>query len=45
VGLRYLLHRKNHHRLERLLPLVLTLYGTAGAIHDARELHRAEATR
>jgi hypothetical protein len=27
VGLRYLLHRKNHHRWERLLPLVLTAYG------------------
>src|SRR2546427_9449639 len=45
VGLRYLLHRKNHHRLERLLPLVLTLCGTAGAIHDARELHLAKTTR
>jgi hypothetical protein len=45
VGLRYLLHRKNHHRLERLLPLVLTLYGTVGAIHGARELRRVERGR
>ena len=38
VGLRYWLHRKRHHRLERLLPLALTVYGAVGAIHDAREL-------
>jgi hypothetical protein len=42
VGLRYWMHRKNHHRLERLLPLVLTAYGAIGAIHGAREEHRAE---
>jgi hypothetical protein len=35
VGLRYWLHRQNHHRLERLLPLVLTIYGLTGAIHGA----------
>jgi hypothetical protein len=35
VGLRYLLHRKNHHRFERLLPLGLTMYGAVGAIHNA----------
>ncbi len=45
VGLRYLLHRHEHHRLERLLPLVLTVYGTVGAIHGARELHRIEGRR
>jgi hypothetical protein len=45
VGLRYLLHRKGHHRLERLLPLVLTVYGTVGAIHGARELRRVERGR
>jgi hypothetical protein len=44
VGLRYSLHRKNHHRLERLLPLVLTVYGTIGAIHGARELRRVEGS-
>jgi hypothetical protein len=45
VALRYLLHRKNHHRVERLLPLVLTVYGTVGAIHGARELRRVESAR
>lgn len=40
VGLRYVFHRKRHHRLERLVPLVLTVYGTVGAIHGARELSR-----
>ena len=45
VGLRYLLHRKGHHRLERMLPLVLTVYGTVGAIHGARELRRVERGR
>jgi hypothetical protein len=32
VALRYLLHRHNHHQVERLLPFVLTTTGTAGAI-------------
>lgn len=45
VGLRYLLHRKKHHLLERLLPLVLTVYGADGAIHNARVLHRADKAR
>jgi hypothetical protein len=39
VGLRYWLHRKNHHRMERWLPMVLTAYGTIGAIHNAHALH------
>ena len=42
VGLRYWLHRKRHHRIERFLPLVLTVYGTVGAVHGARQLHRAD---
>ena len=42
LGLRYLLHRKKHHRLERLVPLILISYGTVGAIHNARELRRAD---
>jgi hypothetical protein len=42
VGLRYWLHRKKHHRLERLSPLVLTVYGTVGAIHGARALRRVD---
>jgi len=39
VGLRYWLHRKNHHRMERWLPMVLTTYGGIGAIHNAHVLH------
>jgi hypothetical protein len=42
VALRYWLHRKNHHRFERLVPLVLTTYGTVCAIHNAREIDRFE---
>ncbi len=34
VGLRYWLHKRGHHRAERLLPLVLTTYGLVGAIHN-----------
>ena len=45
VGLRYILHRKKKHRLERLVPLILTVYGTVGAIHNARELRRVERYR
>ena len=37
VGLRYWLHKRGHHKAERLLPLVLTTYGLVGAIHNARE--------
>lgn len=44
VGLRYWLHRKKRHRLERLVPLILTVYGTVGAIHNAREIRRYERT-
>lgn len=45
AGLRYWLHRKQHHRVERLLPLVLTVYGAVGAVHGARELRRVETGR
>ena len=31
LALRYVLHRHNHHQLERLLPFVLTTTGIAGA--------------
>lgn len=40
VAIRYALHRKGHHRIERFLPLVLITYGTFGAIHNARLLGR-----
>jgi hypothetical protein len=42
VGLRYLLHRSGHHRLERLVPLGLIVYGTLGATHNARVLNEME---
>ena len=35
IGLRYLLHRKNHHKAERLIPLILIGYGASGAIYGA----------
>ncbi len=40
VGLRHVFHRNGRHRVERLLPLILTVYGTIGAIHNARLLNR-----
>jgi hypothetical protein len=36
VALRYLLHRKKHHRAERMLPLIIISYGTACSIHNAQ---------
>jgi hypothetical protein len=45
VVLRYLLHRSNHHTLERLLPTVLIVYGTVGAVHNARLLHDLQRGR
>jgi hypothetical protein len=38
VGIRYLLHRHNHHRIERWMPMILTSYGLVGAVHNARLL-------
>ena len=35
VTLRYLLHRKNHHRLERWLPAYFIVDSSIGAIHNA----------
>ncbi len=45
VALRYLLHRKGHHTLERLVPLALIVYGTMGAVHNARVLRDIERGR
>ena len=45
VGLRYLLHRTSHHRVERVLPLVLITYATASAIHNARLPHQIDKQR
>jgi hypothetical protein len=45
VALRYLLHRKNHHRLERWLPAYLIVDGSIGAIHNAVVLSRHSTRR
>jgi hypothetical protein len=42
IGIRYWLHRTNHHRIERFVPLVLTTYGTVCAIHNVNQLDRFE---
>jgi len=41
VGLRYLLHKKRHHRVERWLPTFVIAYGATGAIHNAAQIHKA----
>jgi uncharacterized protein DUF5658 len=41
VGLRYLLHRKRHHRVERWLPTFVIAYGATGAIYNAAQIHKA----
>lgn len=38
LGLRYLLHRKGHHRLERWIPLILTTDGIIGAADNFHQL-------
>jgi hypothetical protein len=38
LALRYALHKKHHHRVERWLPLVLITYGTIGAVHNVKVL-------
>jgi hypothetical protein len=42
VGLRYWLHKNGHHRIERILPMVLTTYGSVCAIQNHREMQRFE---
>ena len=42
LGIRYILHRKDHHRVERWIPTFLISYGITGAIHDARLIGEAE---
>lgn len=36
AGLRYLFHRRSHHRLERWWPSIVIAYGATGAIHNAQ---------
>jgi len=40
LGIRYLLHRANHHRVERWIPVILTSSSVVGAIHNAWLLGR-----
>jgi hypothetical protein len=42
VGSVHLLHKKNHHRIERWIPSILITYGTVGAIHNAIVLSDAD---
>jgi hypothetical protein len=44
VGARYLLHQRNHHRVERWLPTFVIGYGAIGAIHNATEIHQANGS-
>ena len=40
AGLRYLYHKRDHHRLERWWPSIVIAYGATGAIHNARFWNR-----
>jgi hypothetical protein len=41
VGARYLLHRHNHHRIERWVPSFVIAYGATGAIYNSVQIHGA----
>ena len=45
VALRYLLHRKNHHRLERWLPAYFIVDSSIAAIHNAVVLSQHSTRR
>lgn len=45
VGIRYLLHKHHHHRLERVIPWLVIGYGAAGAIHNAHAMAEASRSR
>jgi hypothetical protein len=45
VGLRYLLHRKNHHRWERWIPVFVIADSALGAIHNAIVLSDLDSHR
>lgn len=44
VALRYLLHRKGHHRLERWVPLILTTDGIVGSVDNFHQLATNHST-
>lgn len=41
VGARYLLHKHNHHCVERWLPTFVIAYGATGAIYNSTQIHKA----
>jgi hypothetical protein len=41
VGARYLLHKHNHHAMERWLPTFVIAYGATGAIYNSIQIHKA----
>jgi hypothetical protein len=41
VGVRYFLHKKRHHRLERWLPTFVIGYGATGAIYNLTQIRKA----
>jgi hypothetical protein len=43
AGLRYWLHRRGHHTIERWIPSALIVYGINGAAHNTRVLRRLHA--
>ena len=45
VGARYLLHKHNHHRMERWLPTFVIVYGATGAIYNSVQIHKNEPWR
>ena len=45
VGIRYLLHKKRRHKLERLLPIVLAAAHTGFGIHNYSQIRRLSRAR
>jgi hypothetical protein len=45
VGARYLLHKRNHHRMERWLPTFVVAYGATGAIYNSTQIDTANEAR
>jgi hypothetical protein len=41
VCMRYMLHKKHHHRAERWLPTFVIGYGATGAIYNSVQIHEA----
>ena len=41
VAVRYMLHKKRHHRAERWLPTFVIAYGATGAVYNSVQIHKA----